>query len=383
MLASVQISEEMLFDNRLTLSDLRIYASLIKIADGSNECTVPKKEIARISKINRVERYTKNLRRCGYISFTQEHSGQVNTYKLPLVIPTSAQVIIDRLSTFMEEYLVYSRGVHSPATTKTYRGCLRELIKYLGDISLKEIDVRMIEKFLTHKKLVSPYTSRRHYISLKAIFERAVTWEIIKNNPFRKIKQPKVPEVEVAYFKQHELQRLVSIIDDGDFRDLVLCAFYSGFRRGELLALRWRDIDLNSGIIHVRNSDVFKTKSGRNRTIGICKGLHTILSRRKERTLNEDDWVFVNAKGEPLKGDTITKKFKKFVVKAGLDRRLRWHGLRHSSASLMLAMGVPSFAVQKHLGHSRLQTTEKYSHVPDSLLQQSVGRLPIIDIQNI
>ncbi len=374
----ITIPDSIIFDSRLTLGDIKVYCALVKIAAGLNQCIAAKKQIALISDMDRVCRYTKNLQSHGYIKITRSKPGEFNTYYLPHIVASNKKSPSNQLRLFAGEYLKYSTGIHTPATIRTYKSCLNELILFAGDIPLKEINIMLIERFLSHKRLVSPYTARRHYISLKSIFERAVVWGLIDGNPFRKIRQPKVPEVEVAYFKQHELQNLLLLIKDDEFRELVLVAFYSSLRRGELLSLRWRDIDLTQGVIQIRNSGLFTTKTGRNRTIGVCSGLHVILSRRKEKADGKTELVFTNGNGQALNGNWVTKEFKKYIRIANLDPRLRWHSLRHSGASLMLAMGAPAFAVQKHLGHQRLQTTERYSHAPVHLLIQTANVLPTI-----
>lgn len=305
----------MLFDDRLSRGDIRVYGALTKIAAGSNVCIASKKQIAKVSGMDKIVRYTKNLAQCKYISIVAGKNGEVNSYHLPLVEVQPVQPIVDRLSSFMEEYLRYSVGVHSPATTRTYASCIRELIAFAGDLSIKAVDVRTVEQFLAHKKLkVSAYTSRKHYISLKSVFERAVAWEIIPSNPFKKIKMPRVAEVEVAYFQKEELQRFVSAIEDPHFKDLILFAFYSSFRRSEILNLRWCDIDLGQGLIHLRNRQEFNTKNRKNRTIGINPGLAAILYRRKQVVKSEDAWLFSNSRGGQLDGDAVSKKFKNMFV---------------------------------------------------------------------
>jgi integrase len=379
MSLKIQISDSMIFDDRLSFGDIKVYCALLVLSAGVDRCVVTKRQIEKVSGMNKIVRHTNNLELYKYIIVKRSNGGEANVYMLPLVEMPPQLPIADRLSSFMEEYVRYSTGVHSSATTRTYTSCIRELIAFTGDVSIKSVDVRIVEKFLSHKKLkVSAYTSRKHYISLKSVFERAVVWEIIPSNPFKKIKMPRVPETEVAYFQKEELQSFISTIADPNFRDLALFAFYSSFRRSEILNLRWCDIDLDQGLIHLRNRLEFITKSKRNRSIGINPGLAAILYRRKQFVESEDAWLFSNSRGGQLDGDAVSKKFKKYVRSAGVNPALRLHSLRHSSTSLMLAMGAPSVAVQRHLGHQRLATTEKYSHVSRQLLIETANSLPIL-----
>jgi integrase len=380
MQAPITIPESMIFDNRLTIGDIRVYCALVKIADGTNQCIVAKKQISQISGMDKVCRHTNNLLKSGYLKINQGRQGDFNKYTLPLVIPIKNSSNDGLLSVFLQEYLQFSQGYHSKSTTRTYRSCMRELIAFTGDIELKQIDIRLMEKFLAQKRATtSDYSARKYFISLKSIFSKALAWGLIEQSPFKHIKMPRVAEREVDYFKIEEFQHLLSFINDSDFLELVICLFYTSFRRSELLNLKWGNIDFENNLVHLCNTQTFSTKNLKNRVVGMSKPLYDLLLRRKMQSQSDCDWIFYNSKKQRLDANSVSKKFKYFVRLAGFgDRKLRLHSIRHSSAMLLLSRGVPSLVLQHHLGHSKITTTQKYVHVPHDVLIRAANALPVI-----
>ncbi|MGD1045579.1 MAG: site-specific integrase [Bacteroidota bacterium] len=280
------------------------------------------------------------------------------------------------LEEFKKEFLEYSSGVHSRKTFRTHRTAFRELIRVEGNRPLQSIGIREIEHFLSKKKEeASEWSARKYYGSLAAAFEKAIHWELIKVNPFRKIKKPKPPEVMPLFFSEDEFNTLLSSVHSKDFRELCITALLSGLRLGELLALRWNDIDFYSKVIQVKNSETFTTKTRKNRIVPMSEELFRLLRDRKENIKNESMFVFHNEKGKPLKEQTISQQFKKHVINAGINNKLHFHSLRHSFATHLVKKGVPLFAIQKLLGHSTSKTTEIYSHLLPQQLHREVNIL--------
>jgi integrase/recombinase XerD len=241
---------------------------------------------------------------------------------------------------------------------------------------LQSIGIREIEHFLSKKKQeASEWSARKYYGSLAAAFEKAVHWELIKANPFRKVKKPKPPEVMPLFFSENEFNTMLLTMQSKDFRELCITALLSGLRLGELLALQWNDIDFNSKVIQVKNSETFTTKTRKNRIVPMSEELFRLLRDRKENIKNESTFVFHNKKGKPLKEQTISQQFKKHVIDAGINDKLHFHSLRHSFATHLVKKGVPLFAIQKLLGHSTSKTTEIYSHLLPQQLHREVNVL--------
>jgi integrase/recombinase XerD len=375
MFKTVNIPVSLLNDKRLSLSDMKVYAALVLLSGENKKCSSTRDEIQRTSDVQRVSRYTQNLSNYGHIQIEKGSNGNRNIYKLVCgdEMNKSDQIC---LKDFKDEFLEYSLGVHSRKTHKTHRTAFQEFIRVEGNKPLNSIGVREIEHFLSVKKReASEWTARKYYGSLAAAFQKAVHWEHIKVNPFKKVKKPKPPESFPLYFSEIEFNVLLSIMNERDFRELCLSALLSGLRLGEILSLRWKDVDSVDKIILVRNSEMFTTKSRKNRAVPISEELYKLLMERKENIRNESDFVFHDIKGNQLKEKTVSQKFKKYVRRASLNDKLHFHSLRHSFATHLVKKNVPLFAIQKLLGHSTSKTTEVYSHLLPQQLHREVNIL--------
>jgi integrase/recombinase XerD len=322
-----------------------------------------------------VSRYTQNLSRYGYIGIEKSGDGNRNTYTLLTGEEANKKDRVN-LEEYKKEYLEYSKGVHSWKTYRTHRTAFREFIRVEGNKQLLSIGIREIEHFLSVKKReASEWTARKYYGSLAASFEKAVQWEYLKINPFRKVKKPKPPETLPLFFSEEDFSKLILCIEDADFRELCHTAIHTGPRLNELLAARWKDIDFTLKTIQIRNSETFTTKSRKNRVIPLDEEIYKMLKDRKDNIRNESDFVFHDRKGRQLKESTVSQKFKRYVRHAQLNDKLHFHSLRHSFATHLVKKGVSLFAVQKLLGHSDSKTTAVYSHLQPEQLRQEVNVL--------
>ncbi len=376
MAECVNIPLDLLQDKRLSLNDVRVYAALSQRGSEGHKCSTTRNEIQRLSGVQRVSRHTQKLYRCGHIGIGKAGDGNRNTYTLLKGFEEMKSPQKTMMEQFKKEFLEYSSGVHTKKTQKTYETAFREFIRVEGNRSMDTIGIREIEHFLSVKKLeASEWTARKYYIALRAAFEKAVQWELIKENPFRKVKKPKPPEVLPAFFSEQDFQLLLSVIENKDFRELCTMALLTGLRLGELLALRWKDIDFTTKVILIQNSEGFTTKSKRSRVVPMCEELCCLLRGRKENIRCESETVFHDKKGMPLKEGTASQKFKRYVRRAGLNDKLHFHSLRHSFASGLVTSGATLYAVQKLLGHSTSKTTEIYSHLLPQQLHKEVNGL--------
>jgi integrase len=375
MSESVNIPLALLRDERLSLSDVKVYAALTQLAGDREECSPTREDVRQVSGVQRISRHTQNLFRGGHIRIAKSGDGNRNTYLLTARAEGN-KMHEGTVGAFGGEFAEYSTGVHSKKTQRTYRTALREFVRIVGDLPLRSIGIREIERFLSTKKAeASSWTARKYYIALASAFEKAVQWNYLAENPFRKVRKPKTPELLPAYFTENDFRVFLSVVEDRGFRELCITALLTGVRLGELLALRWNDIDFVGRLILVRNSDTFTTKTRKNRTIPMNNDLCRLLGQRKESVRVESDFVFHTAKAGPLKPGTVSGRFKSYVRAAGLDDKLHFHSLRHSFASALVASGVSLFAVQKLLGHTTSKTTEIYSHLLPQQLHAEVGRI--------
>ncbi len=278
-------------------------------------------------------------------------------------------------SKFVNQYAAYASSIHTVKTLKTYQTAFREWLRVQGDRCLNTIGIREIEHFLSIKKLeASEWTARKYYIALASAFEKAVQWQFIPVNPFRKVAKPKTREIIPVFFTESDFRLFLSAIDNKDFRDLCITAILTGLRLGELLALRWMDFDFAAKTILIQNSEGFTTKSKRSRVVPMSEELSGILLERTNSVRSESELVFSNRYGRRLVETTIEHKFKVTVRRAGLNDKLHFHSLRHSFASALVMSGVSLYAVQKLLGHSQSKTTEIYSHLLPQQLHSEINK---------
>ena len=158
---------------------------------------------------------------------------------------------------------------------------------------------------------------------------------------------------------------------------MVRVSAYAGLRLGELLALRWRDVDFAGHALTVERAISAgvesSTKSGRVRRLPLPDQAAAALDRmsRREDFTGADERVFCNALGRSLDGSALRRRYRRAQAAAGL-RPLRWHDLRHTYGSLLAASGVDLVTIQSVMGHSALATTSRYLHARPAADQAEV-----------
>jgi integrase len=369
----VNIAISLLRDHHLTLQDIRVYCALSLRADASNKCSLSREEIRTISGVNRISYHIGKLLQFGYVRI--DRNTDTTTYTL-LEDLGEARLPEQTVGSFAREFFQYSEGVHTAKTQAAFHTAFAEFVRVEGDIGLKAVGIKQIEHFLSVKKAeASDWTARKYYIALRSAFQTAVRWELISVNPFGKVGKPKVREVIPAYFTESDFQLFLSANKDRDFAELTITGLLTGLRLGELLSLRWNDVDFSARTVLIHNSEGFTTKSKRSRIVPMSEELCGMLLERKNNVRSESDLVFSNRHGRKLNVGLVERKFKQTVRRAGLNDKLHFHSLRHSFASGLVAAGVSLYAVQKLLGHAQAKTTEIYSHLLPGELHNEVNTL--------
>jgi integrase len=219
----------------------------------------------------------------------------------------------------------------------------------------------------------SPVTVNVELRTLRTAFNVAVRWELIDKNPFSKVQMASVPEAPPSYFTKEDFQKLLAMIAEEWLRDIVIFTVLTGLRRGEVVNLRWDQVNFDRKLIHIRSSPNFQTKTGKNRVVPLNEAAFQILSRRKREETS--DYVF-SINREPISGSWVSHRFLECLVDAGLgDTNLHFHSLRHTFASWLVQDGVSLYEVQKLLGHSSIAVTQVYSHLQPEQLHATVNRL--------
>jgi integrase len=204
-------------------------------------------------------------------------------------------------------------------------------------------------------------------IQLHGIFRRAqIVWGLPVNPLARGEKHPMRPSGDIQVFSPEEVWALVRAAASERDGALYLTAAFTGLRLGELLALRWRDVDFAGATIRVRTSWAGRAlttpKSGRVRSVPMAPDVATALAGlgRREFWVADDDLVFAGELGTYLDGSALRRRYKAALEAAGL-RSLRFHDLRHTFGTRMIAK-ADIRRVQEWMGHADIQTTMRYLH---------------------
>lgn len=276
------------------------------------------------------------------------------------------------LSDFKKEYLEYSKSIHTPNSRASAKSCLNEFQNIIGDKLLSQITIKDVEHFIAIKRKKSAHTARKHFVTVSAAIKKAVDWNYIAVNPFNKVTKPKLPEVPPLFFTKSDFQKLLSVIDNENFKQFVTVAVLSGLRLSELINLKWDAIDLIGKIIHVKNTEEFTTKSKKIRQVPMNESLYRIFAGRKETAVTE---LVFHRNMRTLCRHYVSKKFKGYVKASGVNPKLHFHSLRHTTASWMVQSGVSLYVVQQILGHSSIKVTEKYSHLEPTQLNDAMSKI--------
>jgi integrase len=273
-------------------------------------------------------------------------------------------VAID-LKTFRFNYLKYSEMAHRPKTTKQLKTIFDSLLDFIGNVQLYTITTKQIKDFLQLKFSVSAYTAQKYLAYLRSAFNEAIKDDYISENPCSKIDNFRIPEKQPLFFSEQEFEKLLCVVDNEDLKDLIIFAVNTGMRQMEILSLRWNQINFKDRLIILDNA----TSITKSKKVGTVPLNLTALQRLTKRELNKtQDNVFTYL-DNPVKPDFISKKFKKYVIKASLNNKYHFHTLRHTAASWIIQKGGSMLSVSKLLRHSDLKVTEIYSHLrPEDLI---------------
>ncbi len=293
-------------------------------------------------------------------------------FEKPVVRKTVNKII--HLSKFREEYLEYSSQSKTKSYLKSICLSFRQLTLFTGDVPLNHLSTRILDQFITSTYSRSKAVAGLYYRTLKAAFSKAVVWEYITDNPFKKIKAPKQVESFPIFITKVELRTIVDNTEHEFIKDIIITGFYTGMRLSELTNMNWSWVDFNQNLLTVKNSNNFTTKSRKERIIPIHQRVKDILVRRYS-TNGKSTFTFYRNSGIKLNEDFVSKQFKKAVRSANLNDNIHFHSLRHSFASALVQRGVSLYAVKELLGHENIKTTQIYSHLQRENLSQAVNLL--------
>ncbi len=300
------------------------------------------------------------------------------------------------LAKYVDSWLEGLEGLVQPSTVEAYAGRLeRHVLPRLGERRLDEVGLDDILALISdlRKGGCSGATVVAILTPLSRLFGHAVRRGLIEVNPVSKLdrsERPRLSRQERPVLNPEEIGRLLEAAAPR-FRTLLATAILSGLRQGELLGLHWRDIDFDNELIRVRTAlnrkrrDVPPKTARAVRDVILMPALAQMLrERRTETGFNRpDDYVFTTRTGTPHHAPHIGQRvLKPALERAGLQP-MRWHDLRHTFASLLIAGGANITFVSRQLGHTSSQVTlGVYAHLLDreeqarrtrEMLQEMVG----------
>ena len=294
---------------------------------------------------------------------------------------------------YLREWLEIAKGRLAVATYSSYAAMIKKPVgPYFRqrNLTLRELEARHLQMFYSEMlRKVKPNTVIHYHAIIHSALKYAVKTDMLVQNVADKVDRPKKNSFQPVFLSAEEMQKMFEALRGIKLELPVLVAAFYGFRRGEVLGLKWDAIDFERGTISVIRTVTTITVDGKQteieqqsaktksslRTLPLIGSFREYFLQVKEAQKHNkqicgncynheyDGFVFVDELGERMRANYLTSAFPKFLEDHGL-RRMRFHDLRHSCASLLLANGVPLKHIQEWLGHSDFTTTANiYAHL--------------------
>ena len=303
--------------------------------------------------------------------------------------PSSDMLFAD----YLLEWLEIAKGRLAVATYSSYAAMINKPIgPYFRqrNLTLRELEARHLQMFYSEMlRKVKPNTVIHYHAIIHSALKYAVKTDMLVQNVADKVDRPKKNSFQPVFLSAEEMQKMFEALRGTKLELPVLVAAFYGFRRGEALGLKWDAIDFERDTITIKHivtnakidgkceivcADRAKTKSSLRSLPLVSNIREKLLALREQQKENRrvcgncyskkyDGYVFVDAMGNIFNPRSVTANFSKLLEQNGL-RHIRFHDLRHSCASLLLANDVPLKQIQEWLGHSDFTTTANiYAHL--------------------
>jgi len=304
----------------------------------------------------------------------------------------------ETVGAFLRTWLEAIRPSVRPRTWQRYEEYVRiHVAPALGKLPLARLQPHHLQRLYADRLKVgaSPTDVRHLHSVIHHALKDGVRWGLIAHNVADLVTPPRIQRREMQTLSPEEARRFLEAAAGDRLEALYTLAITTGMRQGELLALRWQDVDLEAGTVQVRGTlqrtaaglvvQEPKTRTSR-RLVALTGAAVAALRRHKARQLEErlragavwqdTGFVFTNEIGGPLEvRNLIRRSFWPLLERAGLPR-IRFHDLRHTAATLMLAQGVHPKVAAEMLGHSQVAVTlDLYSHVTPTMQRQAAAAM--------
>jgi integrase len=303
-----------------------------------------------------------------------------------------------KVGRYLEEWLTTAQPSLRPSTWKRYEELLRlYILQALGNLPLARLEPRHLQKLYAAclAQGLAPATVRQIHAIIRKALGQAVRWGTVVRNVGTLVSPPRVAQQEIHPLSAAQARALLMAAKGERFEALYVLALSTGMRRGELLALRWQDVDLHGGCLHVRHGLVRiqgkwtltepKTARSRRRIALSASAIEALRHHRAQQATHrlslgpvwqDRDLVFPNEIGHIMEpGNVLRRSLKPLLKNAGLPA-IRLHDLRHTAATLLLQQGVHPKVVSEMLGHSSIKMTlDIYSHVIPDMQHQAAAAM--------
>ncbi len=305
------------------------------------------------------------------------------------------------LSEFLDRFLkdVASHTL-KPKTLVSYESIIRLHINpEIGSLKLAALTPVQLQTLYSNKLNAGLSKRSVQYIHavIHKVLAQAVMWGLVTRNVADAVVAPRPVNKAPTTLTASQVKDLLAVMRHNRFYALYLLAITSGMRQGELLGLMWDDVDLDQGFLHIRHTaqTIYKqgvvlgeTKTEKSRrSIAIPNiAIDALIEHREKQRLiraGRRDWVennlvFPTGRGTPMTARNLIREFHVLLEKAGLPK-IRFHDLRHTSATLLLLAGVHPKIVQERLGHSKIDMTlDTYSHVVPDIQKEAAQKMDLI-----
>ncbi|WP_211210872.1 tyrosine-type recombinase/integrase [Sporichthya polymorpha] len=296
------------------------------------------------------------------------------------------------LAAWLDEWMTDIKALDGtrPSTLDRYRIAIDSHIKPgLGQIRLDKLRPRDVQLFLAARaEVVAPATVVKIHAVLRSALSDAERLDLIARNAAKAARSPSLAKPERRVLTVEEAKRLLTAAASNRLEGVLVVALTLGLRRGEILGLRWSDVDLDNRVLHVRQAvqraggslRIVEPKTHRSRRVLPIPAVAVPAFERQrarqaaERLAAGPAWqdnglVFASTLGTPMEPRNVNRRFELLRASADLDW-LRMHDLRHACATFLIAHGVDHRTVMEVLGHSTIRLTmDTYTHVLDERLR--------------
>ena len=308
---------------------------------------------------------------------------------------------------YLKEWLISIKNTIEENTYDSYKVIVNKICDYFQDKNillndLKPIEIQKFYNFLYSKELTGNTVLHYHNVIRKAL-QTALKLDLILSNPADRVERPKKEQFIGSFYSQAELNTLFTLIKDDPLQIVIYLASFYGLRRSEVLGLKWDAFDFDNKTITIKHKAIETRKDNKRvillkdktknqssyRTLPLVDDIIVVLQEHKKQ-IDENkklcgnsynkkylDYICVDSMGKLFRPEYVTDHFTLIMDKnKDILKKIRFHDLRHSCASLLLAKGIPMKEIQDWLGHSTYSTTANiYAHLEKDTKNKSANVL--------